>query len=143
MAQAAALRCAAAAAGDLGVDWLNVAEEIESMGRSEQRGVHSALRRIIEHLLKLEHSPARDPRAGWHDSVIEHRIRVLDDLEASPSLWGRIDLDKAFRQARRLVADSLQRGGMTPDSLPEACPYSLEQVFDHDWWPTSRHGLSP
>jgi hypothetical protein len=93
--QAAALREAAAAGSnlpvaDLPVDWENVAEEIESVGRSELHALESALTRVIEHLLKLEYSPAVDPRAGWRTSVLKHRIRAVGELEDSPSLRGRL-----------------------------------------------------
>jgi hypothetical protein len=141
MAQAAALRYAAAAAGNIGVDWLNVAEEIESMGRSERKAVHGALRRIIEHLLKLEYSPAGDPRAGWRLSAMEHRIRVLDDLKASPSLWSRIDLDGIYTDARDLALEGVKGDGLRLPDLPDTCLYTLDQILDRGWWPASRNGI--
>ena len=35
------------------VDWDNVAEEIEDLGKSERRGIRSHMARVVEHLLKL------------------------------------------------------------------------------------------
>ena len=35
------------------VDWDNLIEEIESMGKSDRRALMSLLTRLIEHLLKL------------------------------------------------------------------------------------------
>jgi hypothetical protein len=29
------------------------------------------------------------------------------------------------------------------DALPAACSYRLTDLLRHDWYPTSRHGLSP
>ena len=49
----------------------NVAEEIEAVGRSERDAVRRQVRRILEHFLKLEYSPARDPRFDWMGSVID------------------------------------------------------------------------
>src|SRR3954454_4850517 len=40
----------------------NVAEEIEELDESDRRAAHSQIRRIIKHILKLEHSPASGPR---------------------------------------------------------------------------------
>ena len=63
--QAALLRDAAARGLDVPFDLANLAEEIESLGRRDRRGVGNRVARIIEHLLKLQHSPAVDPRRGW------------------------------------------------------------------------------
>ncbi len=135
------LRDAAALRVNAPIDWENVAEEIESMGRSELSAVESALMRILEHLLKLEFSPAADPRAGWEDSVVEHRLRIEKDLMDSPSLSGKLDFTWAYRAGRIKAAQGLKRDGIAATALPEACPYTLDQALDHDWWPVNRHGL--
>lgn len=123
------------------IDWENVAEEIESMGRSELRAVESALVRVIEHLLKLEYSPAADPRDGWKASVIEHRGRIRRDLKASPSLRGKIDLPDVFETAHPMAAHGLAQDGEASGPLPADCPYSFDQLLDTGWWPVNRHGL--
>jgi hypothetical protein len=61
-AQAEGLRRAAEAGSNLPLDWYNLAEEIESLGRSQRRELRSRLATIIEHLLKLQFSPAMEPR---------------------------------------------------------------------------------
>ncbi|MFP5512302.1 MAG: DUF29 domain-containing protein [Alphaproteobacteria bacterium] len=124
------------------IDWENVAEEIESMGRSELRAVESALVRVIEHLLKLEYSPAPDPRGNWRRTVREQRDQVIDGLEDSPSLRGKVDLAKAYRRGRDYATEGLEQDRLPSDLLPTDCPYSLEQLLDTGWWPASRHGLS-
>src|SRR5262245_15384921 len=55
--QAAELRRLAAARADSTLDLANLAEEVESLGTSQLSGVKSQMRRVMEHLLKLEHSP--------------------------------------------------------------------------------------
>lgn len=139
--QAAALRQAAASGTNLPVDWENVAEEIESVGRSELRALESALTRVIEHLLKLEWSPASDPRAGWGDSVSEHRNRARREIKGSPSLRGRLDLPDVYLDARFQAARGLSRDGLAESALPSDCPWTLDQLLDRDFWPTNRHGL--
>lgn len=141
MQQAAALREAAAAGSNLPVDWENVAEEIESVGRSELHALESALMRVVEHLLKLEYSPAVDPRAGWRTSVLKHRIRAGGELEDSPSLRGRLRLARVYRDGAKLAADGLRRDGIGREALPDECPWTPEQLLDEDFWPVNRHGL--
>lgn len=123
------------------IDWENVAEEIESMGRSELRAVESALVRVIEHLLKLEFSPAAGPRNGWKATVTEHRGRLRRDLKSSPSLRGKIDLSEIFETARPMALYGLAQDGDAVGPLPVSCPYPLERLLDADWWPVNRHGL--
>src|SRR5438105_9555179 len=74
--QSRALRDAAGVGTNLPLDWENLAEEIESLGRSQRHELRSRFAVIIEHLLKLEHSPAVDPRRGWIDTVGRERLNV-------------------------------------------------------------------
>jgi Domain of unknown function DUF29 len=143
--QAAALRRLGAARANLAIDWENIAEEIESMGRSERSAPRTCLMHVLEHLLKLEYSPAPEPRAGWRESLIEHRLRLLDILAESPSLRPKLPslLGDGWRMARTLAAASLEmRDGVPPGTVPTDCPYALAQVFDEAWIPASRHGLT-
>lgn len=140
--QARLLREASRERINASIDWENVAEEIESMGRSEVRAVESALVRVIEHLLKLELSPVAEPRGGWRRTVREQRDQANDALDASPSLLGRLDLSKAYRRGRSYAVDGLEQDRITADQLPADCPYALDTLLDPDWWPANRHGLS-
>ncbi len=111
--QAQALRSAARERSNAPVDWENVAEEIESLGASERRTLASHVRTVIEHLMKLQVSPAGDPRGGWRSTVRRVRTDIEDILEASPSL--RRDLPaiitRESARARRLVADDMADRG--------------------------------
>src|SRR5487761_515981 len=85
--------------GDL--DWENVAEEIEDLGKSEQRALESQLARLLEHLLKFGHAPAamrRRNQQGWDISIEDARHKVRRSLEGSPSLRSRIGeiFDEAY-----------------------------------------------
>jgi Domain of unknown function DUF29 len=51
------------------LDWPNIAEEIETVGRSERAAVRSHILNVVEHLLKLQASPALEPRAGWEETI--------------------------------------------------------------------------
>lgn len=139
--QARLLREAAAERVNLPLDFAHLALEIEDMGKSDRRSVQSALARVIEHLLKLEFSPAADPRGGWRKSVREHRAAALDALDDSPSLRGRIDLATAWRRGRGFAVDGLEQDRVDERLLPTDCPYDLDQLLDENWWPANRHDL--
>jgi Domain of unknown function DUF29 len=141
--QAAELRKLAAARVNTTLDLENLAEEVESLGRSDLATVRSQLRRIIEHLLKLEHSPAAEPRFGWRESVIEARDVIPDVITATLCREVEADLAKTYQQGRRRAEAALLRHGEREAvrALPADCPYSFDQIVSHDWYPANRHGI--
>jgi hypothetical protein len=136
--QAAALRKAGQDRVNAPVDWENIAEEIESMGRSDRHQIMNRLATLLEHLLKLAHSPAQDPRRGWRRTVREQRHRIDRLLKESPSLRRDMPdfLAEAWPEARDNAIDILdEQDGIDVTGLPEACPWSVEQVMDRGFWP--------
>lgn len=136
--QASALRRAAEMRINLpGVDLDHVAEEIEGLGGSDLRALESDLTRILEHLLKLRHSPVTEPRRGWMLSVVEHRDRVQTACRRSGSLARQVPdlLPDAWRRARKLALAGLEFDGFPAPVLPMDCPYRLEDILSDDWWP--------
>jgi hypothetical protein len=140
--QAAKLRELAGARSNLPLDLENLAEEVESLGRSDLRTCKSQIRRIIEHLLKLEYSPAVEPRFGWQDSVIEARTQIEDVLTATLRSEAEAELAQLYARARRSAARAFTQHGEqeAADAFPETCPYDFEQIIDEDWYPANRHG---
>jgi hypothetical protein len=118
------------------LDFENLAEEIESLGKRDRRALTNNVARIAEHLLKVQYSPAKDPRPGWENSVDVHRSKARKILADSPGLGSdlRDTLDKSYDDGRRRAARAL-RGEVDPKVLPERCPYTVDQMLDQDWWP--------
>ena len=128
--QAAELR--QAKGSNLPLDWENLAEEIESLGRSDRRELRPQITRILRHLLKLEASPAAEPRAGW-------RSEIEGVLADSPSLRREAEamISKQIRAAAELAADDLGQHDGHADAIwrrLEARHYTTEQVLG-DWFP--------
>ena len=113
------------------VDWDNVAEEIESVGSSQRAALASQVRRILLHLMKLEASPAVDPRRGWRDSVRLARAEIDDLLTASPSLRRTVDaaIARQLPIARSLVAAALADHGETPRVKLADLQYDADAVL--------------
>ena len=91
--QARELRAAADAGWNAPIDWENVAEEIESLGKAERHALASHISIVIEHLLKLQVSPASEPVRGWRDSVRRARREIERLLHESPSLRHEVTRD--------------------------------------------------
>ena len=142
--QAALLRQVPDERVNLPIDWNHAAEEIEDMGRSDLRAVNSRIGVILEHLLKLEHSPVGNPSDGWVEAVVRCRGDVSRILDDSPSMRRKLPERwlKEHALARRSAARGLARNGVDEEEIPAEPPYTVDQVLDPDWWPANRHGLA-
>lgn len=116
-----------------GLDWKNLAEEIESLGRSDRRAIGSALKVILEHLIKWRFQAERRT-ASSSDSIDEHRDRIQRIVEDSPSLRGAPEdmLEIEYQRARR---KALRDMGAASKTVPAGCPFALHEVLDPDFWP--------
>ena len=129
--QAQALRDLDAARWNGPLDLSNLAEEVEEFGSERRAAIESHLVRIIEHLLKLDHSPATEPRPGWEDSV--DRARTEIDLRLTPTIRHAVgdSLDMLYRLGRRHAERGLRAHGESAaaEALPVTCPYTLEELL--------------
>jgi hypothetical protein len=112
-----------------GIDWDNVAEEIESMGKSERNALVSNLTQVIMHMMKWDVQPNKRSRS-WVVSIGTHRVHALQILDENPSLRASLDdvMLSAHRYARKLAA--------VETSLPPASfdniQFSDAEVWDRD-----------
>ena len=136
MQQAEALRSAGRGGSNAAVDWENVAEEIESLGRSERRTLASHIRTVIEHLMKLHVSVAAPPRLGWKETVLRARFDIEDVLDDSPSLRRDVPalITRQTARAARSVAADPALDGETPQVDPAGLAFTEDQILG-DWLP--------
>jgi uncharacterized protein DUF29 len=93
----------------------------------------------LEHRGDFEHSPAREPRRGWAESVVDARAEIEDLLEASPSLRTELDRD-VERQTQRgidlALRDLGRYQGVDAETIAalRATSYTVAQVLG-DWFP--------
>ncbi len=123
------------------LDAENLVEEFEELAMGERASVESHAATVVEHLLKLEHSPAERPRRGWRLTVVRHRGRLAKRLTASLRKRLEASLGNLYHDARRAAAIGLEVDKVRADQLPDTCPYSLDQILDADWLPKNRHGI--
>lgn len=118
------------------VDWENIAEEIESLGQSERRGLARHIRTVIEHLAKLEASPASEPRIGWRETVMRTRLDIQDLLNSSPSLRPTLSVVVSEQMPRglKLATAALALYGETPRVKMQRLSYTADQITS-DWFP--------
>ena len=134
------------------VDWENVIEEIESVGKTEQRTWTSKCANTLTHLLKIEHARMATPEEvkGWEKEVQRFRRQMVTVIVANPRLQNLYpDMFRAaWQQGRSEAVESLAEydveHNLQPDmrsarkarkhSLPRSCPYPFQDVtaFTYD-----------
>ena len=137
--QARALREAARHRTNLTLDWEHLAEEIEDLGKAYRRALASQVSLVIEHLLKLEFSPATRPRQGWIETVARARAEIDRWLADEPGLRPR--LPKIIEEERPWAARFAVQGllGFKEDATGvrarlQSGLYTDEQITGY-WFP--------
>jgi hypothetical protein len=111
-------------------DIANIAEEIESMGRSEKRELVSRLNVLLLHLLKWRFQPERRSRS-WEVSIANSRDDLTDHLADNPSLQAMLPeaVAQAYRRARRSASAET---GLPESTFPMDCPWTFDEAMRED-----------
>jgi hypothetical protein len=115
------------------VDVENLAEEIESVGRSDRREIRNRLTVLLSHLLKWQFQPKRRG-ASWSVTILEQRLQINSIIEDSPTLrpfFAEV-LASSYKNARDVAARETR---MQLGRFPIACPYAPEQILSEDFLP--------
>jgi hypothetical protein len=115
------------------IDWENVAEEIESVGKTEARELRSRYAVLLAHLLKWLFQPEKRTRS-WETTIVTQRESARDHPTENPGLKSLVDglFAKAYREAR---GNAALETDMPLETFPEANPFTLAQAMDPDFWP--------
>jgi Domain of unknown function DUF29 len=115
------------------VDFDNIIEEMEALGRSEKHELINRLSLVISHLLKWQFQPNMRGHS-WIYSIKEQRIQVKIHLEDNPSLKSKLDesLGNAYKIARFKAA---KETGLDEKTFPDQCLYTFEQLMDETFFP--------
>jgi hypothetical protein len=125
------------------LDIENLIEELTNLGKSEKNALKSNLMILLAHLLKLkvQFDVPDTMKMSWYNSVIEHRQRVLNNLQDTPSLKNFLPeaIEQAYPQSRKLAIKEGKLaafGVRVPDEIeyPHTCPFSLEQILNEDFY---------
>jgi hypothetical protein len=114
------------------LDLANIAEEIESMGKSQRDAVESYLANIIMHLLKWRYQPERRG-TSWELPIDNGRYQVARKLRNNPSLKPHLPtmVNEEYRQARK---NASRETGLPLVTFPDECPFTVDQITG-DYWP--------
>jgi len=114
------------------LDLEHIAEEIEDVGKSEQRELANRLAVLLAHLLKWQHQPERRG-ASWELTIRNQRRAIARCLEETPSLRGKLIDNRWFAGAwDDATAKAAEETGLA--SFPKDCPWTIEAEILADGW---------
>lgn len=117
------------------IDFKNLAEEVEDMGKSELRSLESRLQVLICHLLKWRFQPERQGNS-WLATIKEQRVRVRRLLKESPSLKSKLDNDEFKQEMWELgVSAAVRETDLPPETFPENPVWDMTQILNPDFLP--------
>jgi len=127
--QAALLRTGNWAALDIE----HIADEIEDVGKSEQRELASRMVVLLAHLLKWRFQSARRS-TSWQRTIKEQRRGIAIRLKKTPSLKASLYDPEWFNEAwADAVTQAVDETGL--ELFPEDCPWTVEQILSPEFYP--------
>ena len=115
------------------LDLEHIAEEIEDVGKSEQRELASRMTLLIAHLLKWQFQPERRGRS-WQITIRNQRRAIQIHLKQVPSLKAKLN-DAEWLEI--VWGDAVYQASIETglDNFPEACPWSVNDILIDGWMP--------
>jgi hypothetical protein len=115
------------------LDLQHIAEEIEDVGKSEQRELASRMAVLLAHLLKWQHQPERRG-TSWQRTIKEQRTAIKARLKRTPSLKPMMsDPDWQEEIWADAVTKAIDETGL--NDFPAACAWSVESVLSVEFYP--------
>ncbi len=115
------------------LDFEHLVEEVEDMGNRHYDQLESRLAVLLMHLLKWMYEPSHRG-ASWTNTIREQRRMIPRLFAKYPGLKGKMEtiLPDSYELAREGARDET---GLPISTFPPVCPWTLEQMLDHEFWP--------
>lgn len=117
------------------LDLTHIAEEIEDVGKSEQRELASRMAVLLAHILKWKFQPQKRS-ISWTLTIKEQRRLLVRRIQKTPSLGPMLVdpewIDEIWVDAKALAE---KETGLDIGTYPEVCPWAMAHVLEEDWLP--------
>jgi hypothetical protein len=106
-------------------DWVNIIEEVESVGREQLHAVESLLLQALVHMLKAEGWPLARDVENWRGDARGFRAQARRRF--APSMRQNIDLGGIYADALKVLPAKMD--GQPPQPVPPTCPMTLDELL--------------
>ena len=120
------------------IDWDNVAEELESLGKSVRSELFSRYRVLLMHLLKWMYQPNLQSHS-WRNTIRIQRRDIARHLRQNPSLQSS-DAELFAEAYEAAILDAVGETGLVEGAFPTTPPFTREQTLDEMFWPEPSGG---
>ena len=134
--QARALRAAGQTSTNRAIDWENVAQAIEALGKNSSSDLANCIPTVLLHLVKLDIAAwDHGGKAAWRKKIDHARNEIRRLLAAAPSLQPTVRgvIGATLDGAKEVALKQLHVGKRRAIDLA-GLSYTQEQVID-DWFP--------
>ena len=115
------------------LDIEHLAEEIEDVGKSEQRELVNRMAVLLAHLLKWQFQPARRSRS-WEATLRVQRAAIAHRLQRTPSLKQCLADPDWWQDAwNDALAKAIEETGLS--DFPPHCPWPEDKILAPEWKP--------
>jgi hypothetical protein len=117
----------------LALDWDNLAEEVEGLGKAEVHRLEGHPELLLMRLLKWVYQSQRRSHS-WSNSIEEHRFRIRRVLRDNPGLKAKLhDVFAAAHDTARFA--TRRETTLDLSTFPESCPWNPDDTMRDDFWP--------
>jgi len=116
------------------IDWDNLAEEVEDVGRSQLTAVESLLLHALVHMLKAAAWPLSTDAPSWRGDARGFRVQAR--RRYAPSMRQRLDLAGLYADALRALPETMD--GQPPQPVPQTCTMTLDELLSGSDTPADR-----
>jgi hypothetical protein len=114
------------------VDWENLIEEIETLGRKDRRELESRLTTLFEHTLKRSYVNLPECYGGWEATISRTQQELSRILRDSPSLrnYFLTIYDECYQNASKNMSKEYE------SKFPDDCPFpnDVETLLADSFW---------
>ena len=118
-------RAAGELINEIELDWPHIAEEIESVGRSQLSAVRSCIVQALAHDLMVQAWPESQAAPGWRAEAVRFRQEAAEAF--APSMRQHIDMSRLYTQAMRRLPALID--DQPPLPVPATCPITLDELL--------------
>lgn len=116
------------------LDLEHLADEIEDVGKSEQRKFENRMAVLIAHLIKWKYQPSHRG-SSWERTIRDQRLILSKRLLKTPSLKPELSNPDFWLEAWTDAARMAENETEILNVFPEACPWEVDQILSNDFWP--------
>jgi hypothetical protein len=110
------------------MDWPNIAEEIEDVGRSQLHAVESLLVQALRHMLKADAWPLSLDAPSWRADAVDFRRQARRRF--APSMRQRLDVVGLYADALAAMPETID--GQPPLPMSEVCTVTLDELLSDE-----------